>query len=356
MTSHPRLRPALTSLPAYVPGARPRGYEVKLSSNENPFPPSAAVVEAVARAAEEVHRYPDMTALPLRLALANELGVEADQLVAGNGSVAVLSHVLAAVCEAGDEVVMPWRSFEAYPIAAVVAGARPVQVPLTSEHRHDIAGLLAAITDRTRAVLVCSPNNPTGTVVSEAELAELLAGVPREVLVVLDEAYRDFAQVDGPVADGVELLRRHPNLLVLRTFSKAYALAGLRVGYAVAGRHLAAAVQATATPFGVNALGQAAALAALGEGERRRRQVTQIVAERERVVAELRSHGWHIGDSRANFFWFAAADHPPQLVTARCAAAGVLVRAFPEGVRVSVGQRTDNDRLLSGLGRWSGEK
>lgn len=386
-----QIRPAIAALPSYVPGARAVG-AVKLSSNENPYPPSAEVVEAISRAAAGVNRYPEMAADSLVAALAAKHGVEPAQIVAGNGSVAVLAHVLAAVCESGtpSDVVMPWRSFEAYPITAQVAGGRCVQVPLTVDHRHDIHALAAAVRPTTKALLVCSPNNPTGTLVTREELEWLLGNVPRSVLVILDEAYIEFAragtgavgqtgqvgqagqEVGAPLAggatgqagsspvevddvhDGTSLIARHPNLVVLRTFSKAYALAGARVGYAVASKEVAAAIAATATPFGVNSLAGAAALAALEQEERMRAQVAQVVGERERVAAALTQAGWVVAESRANFLWLSSAQNNTAEALERCRAANVLVRPFPEGVRISVGDRGENDALLAALGAVSG--
>ncbi|WP_371164054.1 histidinol-phosphate transaminase [Buchananella felis] len=382
-----QIRAAIRALPAYVPGARAQG-AVKLSSNENPFPPSPAVVAAIAAAAGGVNRYPDMAARELVEELAQRLGVEPAQIVAGNGSVAVLAHVLAAVCESGtpSDVVMPWRSFEAYPITVEIAGGRCVQVPLTADHRHDIHALAAAVRPSTKALLVCSPNNPTGSLVTRAELEWLLSNVPSSVLVILDEAYLEFARAgsgggvasgagsseaqavvaDVPggrsegaaggtsahdVHDGISLIERYPNLVVLRTFSKAYALAGARVGYAVASSEVAAAIRATATPFGVNSLAVAAACAALAEEERMRAQVTELVAERERVAAALARAGWSVAESRANFVWLSAAEQDTAVVLERCRAGNVLVRPFPEGVRISIGTRAENDALLAALGQ-----
>src|SRR5690606_19549254 len=234
------LRPAVSALPAYVPGARvaPGAAAFKLSSNENPYPPLPSVLAAIADAAADVNRYPDMYATELTEALADHLGVGADEVVVGNGSVAVLAHVLQTVVQPGDEVVYPWRSFEAYPIAVAVAGATSVQVPLLTgadQGRLDLPGMAAAVTDRTRVVMLCSPNNPTGPVVHRDELETFLDAVPSDVLVVLDEAYLEFVR-DPEAPDGLAVYAQRPNVVLLRTFSKAYGLAGLRVGYAVAPR------------------------------------------------------------------------------------------------------------------------
>ncbi|SFB11788.1 histidinol-phosphate transaminase [Cellulomonas marina] len=342
------LRRALADLPPYVPGARAAvgAAAYKLSSNENPYPPLPSVVAAVADAAADLNRYPDMYASELVEAVAAHHGVDPAGVVAGCGSVAVLEHVLAAVCEPGDEVVLPWRSFEAYPIAVRLAGAQAVPVPLTPEARLDLPAMAAAVTGRTRVVLVCTPNNPTGPAVRAPELAALLAAVPSDVLVAVDEAYVEFVR-DPDAADGLAALREHPNVVVLRTFSKAYGLAGLRVGYALARPRLAAGIRAASTPFGVNALAQVAALASLrAQGEMRTR-VDAVVAERARLLAGLRAQGRTVPDSEANFVWLPLGQGAAAFASA-AAAAGLLVRPFAgDGVRVSVGEPEATDLLLS---------
>lgn len=341
------LRKALADLPPYVPGARaPIGAAAyKLSSNENPYPPLPAVVAALADAAMDVNRYPDMYATELTEAISSSLGVATDAVVTGNGSVAVLAHVLAAVCEPGDEVVMAWRSFEAYPIAVSLAGAAGVRVPLAAGGRLDLEAMAAAVTPRTRVVLVCTPNNPTGPAVHADELATFLAAVPQDVLVVLDEAYVEFVR-DPEAADGLAVFGEHPNVVLLRTFSKAYGLAGLRVGYAVARPRLAAGIRAASTPFGVSSLAQHAALVSLRSSEELLARVDVIVAERARMLAGLRAQGWDVPDSQANFVWLPLADQASSFA-ADAARAGVLVRPFAgDGVRVSVGEREATDLLL----------
>ncbi|WP_242608106.1 histidinol-phosphate transaminase [Xylanimonas ulmi] len=349
------LRPAVEALPPYVPGARPDpGARVwKLSSNENPYGPLPSVVRAIADAAADTNRYPDMYASELVEALAQHVGVPADQVVVGNGSVAVLAHVLAAVVDAGDEVVFPWRSFEAYPIAVAVAGGVAVTVPLADDGRLDLPAMAAAVTPRTRALLVCTPNNPTGPAVRADELDALLAAVPPHVLVVVDEAYLEFVR-DPQAADGVDVLRRHPNVALLRTLSKAYGLAGLRVGYAVAEPRLAAGIRAVSTPFGVSHVAQQAALASLrpqAQAELLDR-VDALVAERARVVAALREQGWDLPESQANFVWFPLGEATMERA-AQAREAGVLVRPFAgDGLRVSVGEVEANDAFLAIARGW----
>ncbi len=344
-----RLRAALDAVPAYAPGrpasARPGVSTFKISSNENPYPPLPGILDVVREAAGSMNRYPDMAVTALTDALANRLGVPASHIATGPGSVGVLGQVIAAVCDPGDEVVYAWRSFEAYPILTSLAAASPVQVPLTADGRHDLDAMAAAVTDRTRVVLVCTPNNPTGPAVVAAELERFLDAVPRDVLVVLDEAYLEFVTADD-APDCLALQQRRDNVVVLRTFSKAYGLAGLRVGYAVAHEAIATALRKTAIPFGVNALAQAAAVASLDAEEELLVRVKELVAERERVVGALREQGWDIPDSQANFVWFGLGDETAEFA-AFCDEAGLTVRPYgADGVRATVAEREANDRLI----------
>ena len=347
------LRPALADLPPYVPGARaPVGAAAfKLSSNENPYPPLPSVVVAIADAAEDINRYPDMYATELTEAIATSLGLAPENVVTGCGSVAVLGHVLTAVCQPGDEVVLPWRSFEAYPIAVTLAGAVGVRVPVGDDGRLDLEAMAAAITPKTRAVLVCTPNNPTGPAVHADELAAFLGKVRKDVLVVLDEAYVEFVR-DPEAPDGLAVFADHPNVVLLRTFSKAFGLAGLRVGYAVARPRLATGIRAASTPFGVSHVGQLAALASLRATTELMTRVDAIVAERVRLLAGLRAQGWTVPDSQANFVWLPLGDQAMAFAE-RSARAGVLVRPFAgDGVRVSVGEPEATDLLLEVAGEW----
>jgi len=341
------LRRAVADLPPYVPGARvPVGAAAfKLSSNENPFPPLPSVMAAIADAVVDVNRYPDMYATELTAAVAAHLAVAPETVVAGNGSVAMLGHILAAVCEPGDEVVFAWRSFEAYPIYVTAAGAVGVRVPVGADGRLDLVAMAAAVTPRTRVVLVCSPNNPTGPAVRADELDTFLAAVRHDVLVVLDEAYVEFVR-DGQAADGLAAFAAHPNVVLLRTFSKAYGLAGLRVGYAVARPRLAAGIRAVSTPFGVSNVAQLAAVASLRAGAEMATRVESVVRERARMLAGLADQGWSVPDAQGNFVWLALGEHTTS-VAERCARAGVLVRPFAgDGIRVSVGEREATDLFL----------
>lgn len=323
----------------------------KVSSNENPYPPLPSVLAAVRDAASMMNRYPDFGVSALTDALAARLAVPAARIAVGPGSVGVLGQVIATTCDAGDEVVFAWRSFEAYPILATLAGARSVQVPLGPGARHDLAAMAAAITSRTRLVLVCTPNNPTGTTVRRRELEEFLDAVPADVLVVIDEAYLEFV-TDPDEPDALAVHRERPNVAVLRTFSKAFGLAGLRVGYAVAHEPVAEALRKAAVPFAVSSLAQAAALAALEAQDELSVRVAELVTERERVVAQLRGQGWELPDQQANFVWFELGSATADFADA-CAAAGITVRPYAgDGVRATIAEREANDRIIEVAGAF----
>jgi histidinol-phosphate aminotransferase len=345
----PQPRPNVAAIPAYVAGkpptVRPGMTSYKLSSNENPYPPLPGVVEAAHRAVDVMNRYPDMGSSQLYDALATRLQVPVGDLAAATGSVALIYQLLSAFCEPGDEVVHAWRSFEAYPIAIAAAAATSVPVPVTAEGRHDLDAMVAAIGPRTRCVMVCTPNNPTGPSVTQTELDAVLAQVPEDVLVVVDEAYVEFVRMEDQV-DGIATYRAHPNVVLFRTFSKAYGLAGFRVGYAVAQEPLAAALRAVSLPFGVSGVAQAAAVASLEAEAALLERVDALVAERARVTAGLRESGWDVPEPQGNFVWFELGER-----TADFAAAaddlGIVVRPFAgEGARVSIGEDEANDRLL----------
>jgi histidinol-phosphate aminotransferase len=323
----------------------------KLSSNENPYAPPASVLAAAEAAAAVMNRYPDMGNTALFDALSSRLGVPASRLAVGTGSVALLYHLVQAFCEPGDEVVFAWRSFEAYPIATAVCGARAVQVPVTAEGRHDLDAMAEAITDRTRIVLVCTPNNPTGPAVRHSELAGFLERVPSHVVVVVDEAYREFVRCDDP-ADPMALAEGRPNVVVMRTLAKAYGLAGLRVGYLVATDEVAAAVRKCALPFGVSSVAQAAAVAALECEDELAERVTAIVAERERVVAALAEQGWTVPAADGNFVWLGLGEHTPAFAAA-AEEAGIMVRPYgTDGVRVTIAEPEGNDVFLRVAGAF----
>ncbi|GAA1965544.1 histidinol-phosphate transaminase [Kitasatospora viridis] len=342
----PRLRPSLAGIPTYKPG-KPAGAEAfKLSSNENPYEPLPGVLEAAVSAAGSFNRYPDMAATELTEELAKRFEVPAEHVALGTGSVSVAQSLVLSTAGPGDEVIFAWRSFEAYPIITQVAGATPVPVPLTAAEEHDLDAMLAAITPRTRLIFVCNPNNPTGVAIRRPELERFLDAVPADVLVVVDEAYREFLR-DERVPDGVELYRDRPNVCVLRTFSKAYGLAGLRVGFAIAHEPVATALRKTAVPFGVSQLAQDAAVASLRAEDALLVRVQALVDERTRVAAALAAQGWTVADSQANFVWLRLGERTMDFAAA-AAVAGVIVRPFPgEGVRVTIGETEANDIFLT---------
>ncbi|NUT46752.1 MAG: histidinol-phosphate transaminase [Saccharothrix sp.] len=319
----------------------------RLSGNEIPFGPLPGVRAAIAAAAAEAHRYPDLASAELREALARRLGVAVDRVVTGCGSAALFTHLVAAV---RGEVVHAWRSFEAYPPLVAAAGATSVKVAVTPEHRHDLAAMAAAIGARTRVVVVCNPDNPTGTTSRRAELDRFVAGVPSDVLVVVDEAYREFV-TDEAVPDALAAYGDRPNVVVLRTLSKAWGLAGLRLGYLVAHPDVAAAIREVVIPFSTNAVAQAAGLAALDAEAEVTRRVAAVVAERERVARALADLVPGVPPSQANFLWLPVGEAAGPLALA-CEREGVLVRAFAgEGVRMTIGTAADNDRFLAALRR-----
>ncbi|SFB01111.1 histidinol-phosphate aminotransferase [Amycolatopsis marina] len=344
MTSPVHTRADLDSLPNYVPGRTVPG-AIKLASNEVPGGPLPSVTEAIAQAATQVNRYPDMGAWALVDRVARELDVPAEQVAVGCGSVSLCQQLVQALCEPGDEVLFAWRSFEAYPILTQIAGATPVTVPLDATHTHDLDAMLDAITPRTRLVFVCNPNNPTGTAVRRAQLTRFLDKVPPHVLVALDEAYREFV-TDEEVPDGLEFLRERENVAVLRTFSKAYGLAGLRAGYAAAPAKVTEALRKVYVPFSLNALAQAAAIASLDAKDELMARCRDIVAERTRVRDALLASGYVVPETQANFVWLPLAERASEFAE-HALDSKVVVRPFAgDGVRVTIGTPEENDVFL----------
>lgn len=342
------LRPEIAALPPYRQGRPAAADAFKLSSNENPLPPHPAVLAAAAAAS--LNRYPDGAATALRARLADRAGVSPDEVHVGAGSVSLVQQFIQAAAGPGDEVVFAWRSFEAYPGLVTVSGATAVRVPNLPGGRHDLDAMAAAVTDRTRLVLVCTPNNPTGARVSAAEFDAFMRRVPDTVLVVLDEAYREFV-TDPESVDGLVELRRWPNLVVLRTFSKAYGLAGLRVGWTVGPVDVLDAARSAAIPLSVTEPAQRAAIAALDVEAEILEGVAEIVERRERVAAGLRAAGWTIPDPHGNFVWFAAGDETAA-VAEILEADGIVGRVFAgEGIRISIGEEESVERLLTSAAR-----
>lgn len=345
---HPRgvrLRPEIVAVPAYKQGRAAPSDGFKLSSNENPFPPLPSVVDAVSRVLGDLNRYPNAGGGDLRQRLADRHGVDVEQVHLGNGSVSLLAQLISAAAGVGDEVVYSWRSFEAYPGLVTVAGATSVQVPNRADGSHDLDALAAAITDRTRAVIVCTPNNPTGTIVTAADFERFMAAVPTDLLVLLDEAYYEFVTDDSAV-DGIPLLGRYSNLVVLRTFSKAYGLAALRIGYAVGPAHVLDAARSAAIPLSVTDAARVAALASIEAEDELMERVARIAMRRDQLRDALIAQGWVVPVAQGNFVWLATGEQTAEANDAFFDA-GLTVRAFaPEGIRISVGEQESVDKLL----------
>jgi histidinol-phosphate aminotransferase len=339
-------RETIGNLPAYKQGVAPGDSGAfKLSSNENPFGPLPSVVASIAEALDTIHLYPSMAAPEITARIAERFAVQPENLAFGAGSVEVASQLIHASAGTGDEVIFAWRSFEAYPILVQIAGATPVPVPLTADERHDLPAMARAITARTRLIFVCNPNNPTGATVTTAELHAFMALVPTNVLVVVDEAYVHF-NTDPDSAIGIDFFNRYPNVAVLHTFSKAYGLAGLRLGYAIAPAAVAANLRRVCVPFAVTDLAQRAAVASLNAEAELTVRIDAIVAERARVLEGLRAIGMTVADSHANFVWLRTGEDTDR-INAVLVDNGILARAFPgEGIRVSIGSAKANDRFL----------
>ena len=303
----------------------------------------APVADAIA--ASDIPRYPDGTASALRARLAERHGVDVDQVHAGAGSVSILHQLAQATSGPGDEILYSWRSFEAYPGIVTVTGATSVTVPNLPVGSHDLEAMAAAVTERTRLILVCTPNNPTSATVTRAAFETFMAAVPDTVLVVLDEAYREFV-TDDTAVDGLPLLAAHPNLVVLRTFSKAYGLAGLRIGYAIGPAYVLDAARSTAIALSVTEPAQRAALAALDHEDDYRAQVAELVERRDRIRDALRAQGWQIPEPQGNFVWLPTGEHTTA-AAATLEAHGIVARVFPpEGIRVSVGEEGSVEKLI----------
>ena len=346
-----RLRPELAGLPVYVPGKTVPG-AIKLASNETVFGPLPGVREAIERATYAVNRYPDNGCVELRAALAKHLGSDfaPEHVAVGCGSVSLCQQLVQITAAPGDEVIFGWRSFELYPPQVQVAGATAIQVPLTN-HTFDLDAMLAAVTDRTRLIFVCNPNNPTSTVVAPDALSRFIEAVPPHILIALDEAYVEYIRAPM-LPDSLELVRAHSNVVVLRTFSKAYGLAGLRVGYAIGHPELITALNQVYVPFTVTAISQAAAIASLDAADELLARTDAVVAERARGSAALRAAGFTPPPSQANFVWLPLGPRTPDFVT-QAANARIVVRPYgTDGVRVSVGAPEENDALLQFACDW----
>jgi histidinol-phosphate aminotransferase len=321
----------------------------KASANESPFPPLPSVLDAVAGAAGRLNRYPDVFPARLVGAIAGHLGVPVDDVTVGAGSSGLIQQLVHAFAR-GKDVLHGWRAFEGYPLISWAMGANPVGVPLAGED-HDLDAIAAAVTEKTGLIFLASPNNPTSTVIPADALSKLLSGLPEGVVVALDEAYGEYVR-DPAAPDALALHRDHPNLVVLRTFSKAYGLAGLRVGYAVAQPHLIGALRGTTMPFATTTIAEAAVLASLAAEDELRSRVDQVVDARERVTKGLRELGFAVPDSGANFVWLRLGERSAGFAAA-CLAAGVEVKSFDgEGVRVTVGDAEADELVLRVAGAF----
>lgn len=346
-----RLRSELAGLPVYVPGKNVPG-SIKLASNETVYGPLPSVHAAIERAIAIVNRYPDNASVDLKAALAMHLGsdVAPEHIAVGSGSVTLCQQLVQITAAAGDEVMIGWRSFECYLPIIQVSGATTVKVPLT-DHTHDLDAMLAAVTDRTRLIFVCNPNNPTSTVVDPDALARFVAAVPPHILIAIDEAYVEYVR-DGMLPNSLELALGHSNVVVLRTFSKAYGLAGLRVGYAVGHPELITALDKVVMPFAVTNVAQAAAIASLDASDELMARTDALVLERTRVSDTLRDAGFELPPSQANFIWLPLGSRTTDF-TEQAADARLVVRPFAsEGIRVTIGAPEENDALLRFACDW----
>jgi histidinol-phosphate aminotransferase len=345
-----RLRPELDGLSVYVPGKTVPG-AIKLASNETVFGPLPSVRAAIERATDVANRYPDNGCVELKAALAKRLDFAPEQIAVGCGSVSLCQQLVQITAAAGDEVIFGWRSFELYPPQVQVAGATAIRVPLT-DHTYDLYAMLAAVTEHTRLIFVCNPNNPTSTVVDPDALTRFVEAVPPHILIAIDEAYVEYIR-DGMLPDSLGLVRAHGNIVVLRTFSKAYGLAGLRIGYAVGHPDVITALDKVYVPFTVSSVAQAAAIAALDAADELLARTDALVGERVRVSAELRDAGFRLPPSQSNFVWLPLGPRTLDFVE-QAADARIVVRPYgTDGVRVTVGAPEENDALLRFARSWN---
>jgi histidinol-phosphate aminotransferase len=337
-----------------APEAIASGGIAQLASNESPSPPHPKVIEAIAAAAGAMNRYPDPDATLLRRRIAERYDTDPARVAVGNGSCEILLAAAEALCEPGAEILYAWPAFSMYPYLPALTGAREIRVPLGEGDVHDLDAMAAEVTAATQVVLVCNPNNPTGTHVPAAEVAEFCAALPSHVTVILDEAYVEF-QTHDDVDASVDLLADLPNLVVLRTFSKCYGLAGLRVGYALGSPKFRAAIDAVRQPFSVNALAQAAGAEAILHQDDVTERVESTIAERLRVEEGLRELGLETAETHANFSWIDLGDADEAEIVAGLAERQIAVRpgtplGDPGHIRVSYGTAEENGHFLAALG------
>ena len=336
-----------------APEAIAAGEIAQLASNESPFGPHQKVVEAIQSAAAAMNRYPDPDATLLRRRIAERYETEPPRVAVGNGSCEILLAAAEALCEPGAEIVYAWPSFSMYPHLGALTGAREIRVPLAAGEVHDLDAIAAEVTAATQIAIVCNPNNPTGTHIPATEVAAFCERIPGHVTIALDEAYIEFQAVDDPDAT-VDLLAEFPNLVLLRTFSKVYGLAGLRVGFALGSAKFRAAIDAVRQPFSVNALAQAAAAEAVLHQDDVERRVERTLVERVRVEGGLRELGLATAETQTNFSWIDLGEADEKAVVAGLAERQIAVRpGAPLGdsghIRVSYGTPAENDRFLAVL-------
>lgn len=346
-----RVRPSVAALNAYRPGKGAKQAEaehgitdaIKLASNENPYAPVPSVLAAIADATGGVNRYADHRAMALRGRISQWLGFDEERIAVGCGSVGLLQQLCLAYLDAGDEAIYPWISFEAYPVLVKMMGAVPV-TPALVDYKIDMDAVAAAVTSKTKAIFLATPNNPTGTALDTEQITKLLTQVPSDVLVIVDEAYREFS--DPALGDPASLCAQHDNLVVLRTFSKAYGLAGLRIGYAVAHPDVVAEIDKCLLAFAVNGLAQAGALAALNSLDEIQPKIDLVLSERTRTIDALTKSGWSLPDAQANFVFLPLGDRTDEIALG-LEKRGVVVRPFSgDGIRVTIGTPGENDRFL----------
>lgn len=345
-TPRVRIRPDIAQVTPYRQGRMAAEDAFKLSSNENPYDPLPSVARAMATA--EINRYPEGSAAVVRDRLGAKWGVSPERVIVGPGSVALISNIITMACVPGDEVLFAWRSFEAYPQLTGAIGATSVGVPLRVDGTHDIPAMIEAVTDRTRVAFLCSPNNPTGTVISRTDFELFMRSVPETLLVVLDEAYAEFV-TDPDAVRGADVVNAYPNLIILRTFSKAYGLAGLRIGYGIGPEYLIDAMRVVAMPLAVTDFAQRAAIASLDDEPELLERVASIAQRRDELRAGLIEQGWNVPDAQGNFLWLPTGDHTAEAALA-FERAGLMVRPLGEGIRISVGEAESVEKLLRSSG------
>ncbi len=350
-----RINETIAAIPVYPQAATYAfgGPLVKMSSNESPHRPHPAVAEAIAGAAKDANRYPDPTGTAFREKLAAAYDMAAEQIVLGNGSCEILLAGAQVLLEPGAELVYAWPSFSMYPHLAAMTGAKAVEVPLTKDHRHDLEAMAAAITPATKMVLLCNPNNPTGTFVDHDAINEFVYEVPKDVCVVIDEAYIEFVECADRDAL-LPLVIEHDNVVITRTFAKIYGLAGLRVGYGFAPIEFKQAIDLVRQPFSVNLIAQAAATEALNHPDDVKERVLSTIAERQWVETELRDAGFQTAETQTNFSWIDLGGLDESPVMESLAKQGIIVRAgtalgAPGFIRASYCDHEDNERFVAAM-------